>query len=280
MISDQQINKLITERLDKTELASELGFFSKPVRVVSDGIEYVAKLYKPLSNKKLVQHIKENHDPYVVQMRKTGIKIPETTLIEKQVKGKIILVIIQKAFPEDELARGMIETGDRERVLHLMKLLMDDSILFWINKPAGRKIGFHPTTRNYALTKNGLEYFDTFPPMLMEQKELNKIILQMAPVKVNVNGMIPLQMVNRVSDEYYMIDKMISGIVGSTCRLRPELRDEILDFSRNYIQTNTHLSEEEKSGVLILLNKPPQLSGLWVTLRKFFGKSGKPNLKS
>jgi len=277
---EEQIQELINQRLDKTELASQLGFFSKPVRITADNIEYVVKLYKPLTNQKVIGTIIDNHDKYVIQMRKVGIKIPETTLMKRSVGKKTILLIVQEAYPENELTRGMIETGDEEKVLHLMKLLIDDSILFWTNKPEGRKLGFHPTTRNYALTTNGLEYFDTFPPMLMEQKELNKIILQMAPVKVNVNGVIPLKMVNHVSDEYYMIDKMISGIVGSTCRLRPELRDDILEFSRNYIQKNIHLSEEEKSGVLILLNKPPQLSGLWVTLRKFFGKPGRPNLKS
>jgi GTP cyclohydrolase II len=277
---DQQIDRLIKQRLDKNELASQLGFFSKPVRIISGNVEYVVKLYKPVRNRKLVETIVNNHDKYVDQMRKIGIKIPETTLMKKDTGGKTILLIVQKAFLENELVRGMVETGEREKVIHLMKLLIDDSILFWKNKPTGKKIGFHPTTRNYALLNDQLQYFDTFPPMLMEQKALNRIILQMAPIKVNVKGIIPLQMVNRVSDEYYMIDKMIAGIVGSTCRLRAELREDILEFSRNYIQTNTHLSDEEKSGVLILLNKPPQLSGLWVTLRKFFGKPGKPNLKS
>lgn len=277
---EEHIDQLLTLRLDKTQLASQLGFFSKPVKVVAIEGEFVIKLYQPVKNKKIWELIINNHDVYVDAMRGTGIHIPATRLLQRKNQDKNWLIIVQEALPEESMVRSQLEKATLPEIKNMLGLLLDDTLLFWKNKPKQIHIGFHPTLRNYAWLNQSLIYFDTFPPMLMPQPELNKVILAMTPAKINIKWMIPLGWINRVSDEYYFIDKMVTGIIGSTCRLRPEFYPEILEFSRQYITSSTQLTAHEKQAIHTLLKKPPRLSGLWTGMRKLFGKTGKPNVKN
>jgi len=274
---DTEIEKLLETRFRKNQLASQLGFFSKPIRVTKGNIEYVIKLYSPTRNKDIINTIKTNHQPYIDELSSIGINVPDTHLQEKKSGNKTVLVITQKAFEEKELVRGMIENGNHEIVLHVLKLMLDDCLKYWKNKPE-KEIGFHPTTRNYALKDDQLHYFDTFPPMLMSQKKLNRIIIQMTPAKINIKPLVHQKWVNRVSDEYYQIDKMVSGITGSFCRLRPELKEEILETSWRIIEKTDVLNQHEKISTLNRIQTPPKLSGIWLGFRKLFGKTGKPNI--
>lgn len=272
--------QLILDRSNNNiPLSSELGFFSKPSRIPgSDGKEYVIKLYRPLKIRSKAEAIIENHNNYLKELKKTGIIIPPTAIGIKTVNHRFQLVVIQPAFEEKYLVRGIMESCTEIEFLYLLELLLKDTLTFWKNKP-NVDIGFHPTLRNYAFNNEHLEYFDTFPPMLTSQKELNKLIIYMAPAKINIRFLIPNKMINRVSNEYYQKDKMIIGIIGSSCRLRPELIESILSFCRNYISQSTGLKEDEKHYLIEKLKTPPQLSGVWVTFRRIFGKTGKPNVK-
>ena len=280
MLSDIQLEEIIQNKSDKKKLASQLGFFSKPLLVKDyQGVEFVVKLYRPVKSEKTSNFLIENHEAYTKAMDNIGIRIPDTKILSKNIRGKHQLIIIQKAFSAAELVREQMETAPEQRVLDLLKLLLDDIMKFWMNKPAALQIGFHPTTRNYALRDEQLYYFDTFPPMLMPQKTLNELIITMAPVKFMIRGLVPQSAINRVSDEYYNADRMITGIIGSSCRLRPEMYNSILNFCKEYIAINTILNTDERNRILENISNPPQLSGIWVGFRKLFGMTGKPNLK-
>lgn len=277
MYLNNQIKEILQQKLDKKRLCSQMGFFSKPVRIKDPGgFEYVVKFYKPVTNKKMCQSLISNHDAYVSAMTNIGIRIPETSISMEINNKKYQLIIVQKAFHEIALVREQMKTAVEKNLLCILKLVLDDTLKFWQNKPAGVEIGFHPTLRNYALEKQ-LYYFDTFPPMLMSQKELNKILLAMAPIKLN-NGLIPVKTLNIVSDEYYQVDKMVTGIIGSCCRLRPEFSGAILQFSREYILMDPRLQPADKAMILKSIQNPPRLSGIRVGVRKLVGKPGRPNV--
>jgi len=87
-------------------------------------------------------------------------------------------------------------------------------------------------------------------------------------------------MINKVTDEYYHLDKMFTGIPGSCCRLRPDDAGKILQFSRDYVKSSAGLSAPEKESILALLNKPPQLPRIWILIRKLSGNVGKPNIST
>jgi hypothetical protein len=257
---------------------SNLGFFSKPYRIDYKSQQLIVKKYLPVRDAEFVSGIVENHDRYIRVLRNAGIKVPDTVITTRPVNGKIQIVIIQEAFRKDELLRNLVETSSESELLKLCSLIFDDTIKFLKNGDESMKTGFHPTLRNYALHDGSLFYFDTFPPMLMGQKELNRIILRMSPFGSFFKKIIPLTWINLVSDEYYYFDKMFKGIAGSCCRLRPEYADAVLRFGIDYINSS-QCSQAEKHKITAILQSPPGLPVLWTFIRKLSGNVGKPNIR-
>lgn len=272
-----QIDKLLL-MLEPEKNCSDLGFFSKPFRISYSGEELVVKLYHPVRDLSLVSSIIENHDLYMAALTATGIKIPQTAITCRQLKGKQQLIIIQEAFHEKELMRKLVKEASVDRLETLCRLIFDDILKFWTGKSPSLKMGFHPTLRNYAVRNSELYYFDTFPPMLMEQRELNRIMVTMAPFRTLIKYILPSRAINIVSDEYYAPDRMFTGVVGSCCRLRPEAAHQILSFSIRYLENSLLFSGKEKGRLTRLLQKPPDLSKLWLSVRKLTGNIGEPNI--
>ena len=264
------------DQLDKKEECSELGFFSKPYKVKIDGVEVIFKRYHPTS--KNISDIIALHDQYIESLRRMAINVPSTRMIAKTIGSKQELIICQKAFQEDELLRTNFSKKSFEDLCQYLTLLFDEMINFWNKNHSTDKMGFHPTLRNYAIRANKLYYFDTFPPMNMSQTNLNKLILQMAPIPDWVKVLVPIKSMNRVSNEYYFFDKMFLGVLGSSIRLRPELGHEILAFTKIYLST-CDLSAEMKNQLLEKVKLPPKLPFVWRLIRKLTGNIGQPNAR-
>ena len=260
------------------QTCSDCGYFSRPFRVSHEGRELIVKTFLPVRNHKLVDRIVENHDAYVARLSGIGINLPETHISSLPRNGKLQLVIVQQPFGDDEMVRGMISRGTKEEIAMLCRLMFDDAVRFAKREDAKGDIGFHPSLRNYAYRDGRLWYFDTFPPMLMDQQSLNRLIIAMSPYGRLIKKITPPRMINRVSNEYYYLPKMLIGIVGSCCRLRPELADEILAFSKAYAAESEQISQDDRMAIAELLKTPPHLSKLWRTWRKLSGNIGKPNV--
>jgi len=275
--TSEEIEEILTES-DSKRTCSDLGFFSKPFLVHHSDKEYVVKLYLPIKDNDLVSLILKNHDDYVAELRSAGLKVPDTIIYNRHAGNKNQLIIIQDAFREDELLRNRIKEAGLADLYKLCTLVFNDIIHFWINRRNISGFGFHPTLRNYSFHDGKLCFFDTFPPMLMNQRQLNRIILSMSPFGGVIKSFIPLFLINKVSDEYYHLNRMFTGIVGSCCRLRPADAPYILSFSREYVTTADSLSESEKKNILKLLMNPPKLSAIWILIRKLSGNTGNPNI--
>lgn len=267
----------ILSRVAEGNLDCNLGFFSKPFRINYKNRELIVKKYFPARNLRIITSIIDNHGKYISELRKIGINVPDTLIGTQCIKGKYQIYIIQEAFQKNELLRGLFETSPESELMKLCKLIFDDTLKFWQNRPETVDIGFHPTLRNYALHKGSLYYFDTFPPMLMRQRELNRIILKMSPHGSLLKIFIPLTWINFVSNEYYEFHKMFTGITGSCCRLRPENANAILKLSTDYINSSS-CTEDEKLKITKILKSPPELPALWTFFRKLSGNVGKPNI--
>ncbi len=276
-LSQEEIDKILAD-IQSKEKSSDLGYFSKPFRVFHGERALFIKLYYPVRSQKYVSHIIDIHNEYVKELKHAGLSIPETIILKRITEKKHQLVIIQDAFRDDELLRNHIIRGNIEEVKRLCTMVFDEMLRFRENRNKNIDIGFHPTLRNYCVHDNKLWFFDTFPPMLMGQKSLNRLMIKMSPFGGLLKKIIPSSMMNKVTDEYYNLDTMFTGIVGSCCRLRPDDSEKILSFSREYVNKSVRITEKEKEDILRLLNKPPQLSKIWILIRKLSGKTGKPNI--
>jgi len=273
--ADDLLSGIVSEKL-----SSDLGYFSKPFRAYRGDKAFIIKLYLPVKNISLVASIIRNHGLYITELRSSGLRIPDTFIFCRPKGKKHQIVIIQDSFRDDELLRNRVLEASPDELSRLCYLVFDDIIKFWRSRKNPVETGFHPTLRNYVLHEGNLHYFDTFPPMLMKQRELNAVIVKMSPYGKLLKRIIPLRLINKVTDEYYHLDKMFTGIVGSCCRLRPDDAGKILQFSRDYVSRSAGLSDPEKESILALLNKPPDLPGIWILIRKLSGNVGKPNISN
>lgn len=278
-LTQEEIDKILTD-IESKEKSSGLGYFSKPFRVYQGERSLFIKLYWPVSNYKFISSIIANHDDYIHKLKIAGLKIPETKILSRPSGKKHQLVIIQDAFRDEELLRNRIIKADIDEVESLCRMVFDEMLLFRERREKDIDIGFHPTLRNYSVHEDNLWFFDTFPPMLMNQNDLNRVILKMSPYGGLLKKVAPPALINKVTDEYYHIDKMLTGIVGSCCRLRPADADKILTFSREYVIHSGLLSTSEKESILSIIRQPPQLSKIWILIRKLSGNTGKPNINS
>lgn len=258
-----------------------LGFFSKPF-IPSSGPDRgrIVKLYRPLRDHVLCRTVAEHHGRYVTQLRKAGIRVPRTEIRLEPAGGRTAIVIVQDAFKESELVRGRFAKGQAEECLWLLKALLADTLKFLSSTDKQReRTGFHPTLRNYAVRDRKLWYFDTFPPMNWTQRELNPLIIRFAPFAVfRFAYAFSKSWIRRVTDEYYHPVPMICGIVGSSCRLRPDLAEIFLPAARNFLSSRIR-DPILKGQLLHELSRPPRLPFLWTFLRGFVGKEGRPNIR-
>lgn len=262
------------EKARNNKQISNLGFFSRPFRIYPDGMDiHVMKIYKPIRDHALAMEISANHTSYIEKLNLAGLKLPETKLWIAERNRRYYLVIVQPSFLDEELVRNRMINGDKAICFSLLEALLKQTVDFLLS---GVQVGFHPTLRNFAW-RDGLWFFDTFPPMDMPQPALNRIILRFTPVSLPLS-LIPLGWINRVSDEYYQPALMLKGLVGSTCRLRPEWADDFLLHARTVLSSSA-LPKDILSQTLGMLNQPPRLSALWTGVRSLLGKEGKPNLK-
>ena len=273
--TEQQVREILL-KIENENTDSNLGFFSKPYLVDYENQPFIVKTYLPIKSHKLTSSIIENHHQYVTELSATGIRVPQTFITQLKQKHKYQIVIVQYAFKKEELFRDIVATSSIEDVKIHCQQILEQTMIFWENK--AENIGFHPTLRNYALHNNELHYFDTFPPMSMDQIALNKIIIKLSPFGKLIKGLVPQKAINRVSNEYYQIDKMITGIVGSCCRLRPDAIEGILEVSKAFV-SNSSLDTSTKKRIIEEIETPPNLSTIWTTVRKLSGNIGQPNVK-
>lgn len=277
MIEDAELLKQLQSGAARP--ISRLGFFSQPFRMQDDAEHtWVVKPYRPLSSQRLAAELSSAHERYLQQLRLMGLRLPDTHMRMIPDGSRIWPVVVQASFAEKELLRGRMESAEQDEYLQYLEALWGD-VDKYRTFLAGSEddLGFHPTTRNYAWREEQLWFFDTFPPMAMPQRELNRWIVRMAPVRFPLRRWVPQRWVNRVSDEYYQVAPMLLGIVGSACRLRPEYCPAVMAWARE--RAATGLPEGDlRDQVLAGLQRPPRLEGIWTTFRRLWGKEGRPNL--
>lgn len=254
------------------------GFFSQPFIAVSGPYAgKIIKLYGPAGSPVLLQQLKQHHDAYYRALAKTGIQLPQTEMLLLQEGKKLRACIVQEPFPANDLVRFRILEGDENAVIANLIAMLNEAKVF-VTDATKPVMGFHPTTRNFAWRDNSLIYFDTFPPMLCSQWEINNLVLRFTPVKLaRVFRPVLRPFMGIVTREYYDEVKMIQGITGSVCRLRPEFAQKSLQVSQEWL-AGAGLSNSTTRKLNHHFMNPPSLPEIWIRMRSWLGKEGNPNL--
>ncbi len=261
--------------------SAKLGFFSKPLLLTEgEHAGKVMKLYKFIADNSICQQILANHNNYVAMLEMAKIKIPPTSAEMVEHKNRFSIRIYQYAFSGENMARKIMESGDLTICISVMEGVLDGAItmLNYLHQNPSVTLGFHPTLRNYAICDETFWYFDTFPPMAnISQGELEWFMLHFMPYKIPMWAKyLAKPFMHNVTDEYFDPCKMFLGIVGSSCRMRPEFISHFLEKAK--FKSLELENTESRNSILSSLDNPPKLPFYWIFMRKIFGKEGKKNV--
>ncbi len=261
----------------------QTGFFTKPFVPEAGPFQgKLIKIYKTTRNKALAQRLKSLHDDYVAQLSHLDINIPETEMAVLFDRYEYCPVIIQYAFPQASLVRRIIQTKELLDCIELLKGILLAICRFWLSlngRAPDNRLGLAASLRNCAFFDKHFWFFDTFPPLTsISNSEIHSLMLEFAPYSIcRIVRPLISPMLHHVTSEYYDIEKMLKGIVGSACRLRPEFVSQFLEISR---RTMTNQSIIQLNNYFIAqLDYPPRLSKTWLLTRFLLAQKGAPNVK-
>jgi len=244
------------EKVGSTVPKSELGFCTQPRKF---GNSQVLKSYRGKLTKKKAEEMVAVHRRFIDNLRQIGINVPETEMRIVPSDKKYTLQVVQERFEKDELAGEIIKSKSREEVVSLVKGVMRDSLKF-LNSPFSRTMGFHATIRNYALRDGKLFMLDTFPPY-GSKKETKKMMKQHAPTRLmRLVSTFGSPFLGAYIKEYYDAPTMLSGIVGTSCRLRPELEHDIKEAATSLVESQNFQWKEK---FLREISKSPKQKLRW-----------------
>lgn len=265
---------------ERGEPISKLGYFCAPFRPASGPLaDSVIKAYRGGRDPDVLELLSRRHDAYVAVLTQAGVRLPKTQFLILHQVGYMQPVIVQDALPEDTMLRPKIETADLDTALALLERAALSIASFWqavAQRP--ERLGYHPSLRNFAIDADGPIFFDTFPPLIAyTREEMGQLLLRFSESwLIRTAGRLAPEQIRRIQDEWYSPSGTIIGLVGSAIRLRPDDRDAILDWARDFAASG--LTGTLRVEVEAHLSKPPRLPAIWTGMRSVLGLEGKPNV--
>jgi len=259
---------------------SRLGYFCAPFRPADGPFQdKVIKVYRGLSDSAALDRLAQCHDDYVAALLAAGVPMPDTAFHLLPLDGARVPVIVQTALPTDRLMRPRMQAESLDSTLEMLEAAGQVIARFWLAvRDDPRRIGFHPSIRNFAVIDGEAIFFDSFPPLIhYTRPEMGRLLLQFSEKRLmRLIGPLMQARVTGIQDEWYSPAETLTGMVGSACRLRPEHAQAYLDWGRDFVPRAMAPWAEE---ALAELAEPPRLPGYWTGFRKLLGLQGAPNLE-
>ncbi|EPX86729.1 DUF6206 family protein [Salipiger mucosus] len=262
-----------------TQPVSRLGYFCAPFRPPEGPFsDRVIKVYRSLPDAAALERLARCHGDYVAALQAAEVPLPATEFQLLEMDGGRVPVIVQEALPEASLMRPRMQRAPAEETLEMMEAAGQVIARFWnATQGSETRIGFHPSIRNFAIVEGRAVFFDTFPPLIhYSRDEMGRLLLQFSDSRLmRVVGPLMQRRVTGIQDEWYSPPETLVGLVGSACRLRPELAERYLAWGREFAgREMPRWAEEATEG----MRHAPRLPGYWTGFRKLLGLQGEPNL--
>jgi len=258
---------------------SKLGYFCKPFRAPAGPFEgHVIKVYRGLRDAAALERLKTCHDDYAQVLLASGVPMPATQMRLIDPGKGAVPVIVQEALDSDCLMRPLMQRASQADALGMMQAAGEVIARFWLAVEGdARRVGFHPSIRNFAIIEGQAVFFDTFPPLIhYSRAEMGQMLLTFSDTRLmRLAGPLMKTRVTAIQDEWYSPPETLVGLVGSACRLRPDDAPAFLDWGRGF--AGSHMAPWEGE-IRAGLTDPPQLSRLWTGMRKILGLQGEPNV--
>lgn len=258
---------------------SRLGFFCAPFRAGPGAFEgRIIKVYQGLHDAQERARLLAAHDDYVEALTGYGVPMPDTAVTTVRLQGRDVPVVVQEALPDATMMRPQMLTNDLPGALALCQAAGEVIAGFWhAVQSDNRRIGFHPSIRNFAVVDSRAVFFDTFPPLIgYSRAEMGRMLHRFSDKRlIRLIGPLMPERIASIQDEWYDPAETLVGLVGSACRLRPDDAQAFLDWGRGFARSDM---SPWADAALAGMQEPPRLPGYWTTMRKVLGLQGEPNL--
>ncbi|WP_336246008.1 DUF6206 family protein [Mesobacterium pallidum] len=258
---------------------SRLGYFCAPFRAGPGPFAgKVIKIYRGSRDLAQMERLATAHSDYLEVLQACGVTMPETAFHLLEMDGGWVPVVVQEGLPDASMMRPQMLEADLPGALALMEEAGQCIATFWTRVQGDpRRIGFHPSIRNFAIIDGRAVFFDSFPPLIdYSRDEMGRMLLLFSEKRLmRVVGPLLMRRVTGIQDEWYSPPETLVGLVGSACRLRPDDRAAFLDWGRDFVVREM---APWADAALEGLARPPQLPGYWTTFRKLLGLQGEPNV--
>lgn len=258
---------------------SRMGFFCAPFRAgPGPFVGRIIKVYQGLRDRDEIERLLRAHDEYVAALTGHGVPMPVTAITTVELDGLPVPVVVQEGLPDDAMMRPQMIAADRAGALRLMQDAGAVIARFWHGvQDDKRRIGFHPSIRNFANIDGQAIFFDTFPPLIgYSRAEMGRMLHRFSDKRlIRLIGPLMPGRIASIQDEWYDPAETLVGLVGSACRLRPADAEAFLEWGRDFARAEMAPWAE---AALAGMQEPPRLPGYWTTFRRILGLQGEPNL--
>jgi hypothetical protein len=277
---DGELRRLITlDAESRGRTVSRLGYFCAPFRPAEGPLtDKVIKVYQGLRDTRALDRLASAHDAYVEVLHRHGVTLPATHFRLLDMHGRRIPVIVQDALADDSMMRLRMLHDALPATLGHMEAAGQVIATFWREaRHDPRRVGFHPSIRNFALIDGRAVFLDTFPPLIgYSRAEMGQMLIDFSSSRwIALAGRVARGTLTSIQDEWYDPAETVVGLVGSACRLRPSDAAAYLDWGRDFA---LRAMPGDAAAIHQGLARPPRLPGWWTSFRRLLGLQGAPNI--
>ena len=160
-----------------------------------------------------------SYDDYVLNLRKSGINLPEDFYKVIEGKNKFVLYLAQKEILKEDLCQNKLHSQtDEQNLKMLKKIFIEIRKIYDFNQNNKRKIelSIDGQVSNWAIEKDELLYFDTSTPLfkINNVEQMNpELLLNSTPAALR--WLIRAFFLQDVMDRYYNIRLVYIDLVAN-----------------------------------------------------------------
>lgn len=185
-----------------------------------DGISgWIYKRLPLFESKDQARKYANSYDDYVLNLRKSGINLPEDFYKVIEGKNKFVLYLAQKEILKEDLCQNKLHSQtDEQNLKMLKKIFIEIRKIYDFNQNNKRKIelSIDGQVSNWAIEKDELLYFDTSTPLfkINNVEQMNpELLLNSTPAALR--WLIRAFFLQDVMDRYYNIRLVYIDLVAN-----------------------------------------------------------------
>lgn len=273
-----QVRAALAER--RVDPAARPDLFCTPFRPESGPLsDCIIKSYRGGRDPEVLELVARRHQTYIDCLDRAGLAVPQTRFLILNEHGFLRPVVVQSALPEATLLSHQVATRPLADALRALDQTAVAVTEFWrgvAQRP--ERIGLHAIPRNFAVTRGGVFYLETCPPLIgYSREEMGTLMLRFTESGLmrGLGSVLPGR-TREVQDAWYAQASSLAVLIEGAIRTRGKDRGAIVDWARAFAAAR--LNDADRASLRARIErKRPTLSQTTAKMRLWSGNGARPN---